>query len=116
MPPIFVFDVNETLLDLSAFDPAFQENFGSASIRTEWFKEVLQLAFVTTITSAYSDFGVIGKAALEIVEKRHHKPLAEERRSQILETIRKLPPHPDVQEGLGRLSNAGIPAAVRTAR
>jgi putative NADPH-quinone reductase len=43
------FDVNETLLDLSALDPLFAQNFGMPAVRKEWFSRVLQLAFVTTI-------------------------------------------------------------------
>ena len=53
-----VFDVNETLLDLSALDPAFESHFGTGDYRKEWFNEVLKLAFVSTIVGNYSDFGV----------------------------------------------------------
>jgi len=37
-----VFDVNETLLDLSALDPRFERVFGDASVRREWFMQMLQ--------------------------------------------------------------------------
>jgi hypothetical protein len=33
MTYVCVFDVNETLLDLSAMDPGFQDLFGDASVR-----------------------------------------------------------------------------------
>ena len=59
-----VFDVNETLLDLTAFDPAFANHFGTGNFRKQWFSEVLRLAFVSTIVGNYSDFGIIGHAAL----------------------------------------------------
>jgi 2-haloacid dehalogenase len=95
-----VFDVNETLLDLSALDPAFESHFGTGDYRKEWFNEVLKLAFVSTIVGHYSDFGVIGQAALEVLEKRHGKPCTEEQRQKTLSTMRKLPPHADVPEGL----------------
>lgn len=62
MPPILVFDVNESLLDLAALDPHFEQNFGNVAVRKEWFSQVLQMAFVTAITGAYSDFSTIGKA------------------------------------------------------
>lgn len=108
MPPIFVFDVNETLLDLSALAPNFQECFGNGTTRIEWFKEILQLTFVTTVTGAYSDFRAIGEAALKIVETRHQHPLREEQRSKILERMRHLPAHSDVAEALKRLRGAGF--------
>jgi 2-haloacid dehalogenase len=98
-----VFDVNETLLDLKALDPVLESHFGSGNFRKEWFNEVLKLAFVSTIVGNYSDFGVIGHAALEVLEKRYSKPCTEEQRKNILSTMRKLPPHTDVPEALETL-------------
>jgi len=103
-----VFDVNETLLDLKALDPTFENHFGPGNFRREWFNEVLKLAFVTTIVGRYSDFGVIGKAALEVLEKRHAKPRTEEQRQELLSGMRKLPPHVDVPEGLETLRKEGF--------
>jgi 2-haloacid dehalogenase len=103
-----VFDVNETLLDLSALDQAFDNHFGPGGFRTEWFNEVLKFAFVTTIVGRYSDFGVIGKAALEVLEKRHGKPSTEWQREDLLSNMRKLPPHADVPEGLETLRKEGL--------
>lgn len=103
-----VFDVNETLLDLSALDPAFGNHFGPGDFRREWFNEVLKLAFVTTIVGGYSDFGVIGQAGLKVLEKRHGKPCTQEQRESILATMRKLPPHADILEGLETLKKKGF--------
>jgi 2-haloacid dehalogenase len=102
-----VFDVNETLLDLKGLDLVFENHFGNRSFRKEWFNEVLKLAFVTTIVGRYSDFGIIGKAALEILEERHSKPCTEERQYTILSMMRKLPLHPDVPGGLEALRKHG---------
>lgn len=103
-----VFDVNETLLDLKALDPAFESHFGSGNLRKEWFNEVLKLAFISTIVANYSDFGVIGHAALEVLEKRYRKPCTEGQRKNILSIMRKLPPHADVPEGLETLKSQGF--------
>lgn len=89
-------------------DSAFESHFGPGSFRKEWFSEVLKLAFVTTIVCNYSDFGVIGKAALEILEKRHDKPCTEDGRNTILSMIRRLPPHTDVPKGLEILKRQGF--------
>ncbi len=109
-----VFDVNETLLDLTAFDPAFANHFGTGNFRKEWFSEVLKLAFVSTIVGNYSDFGVIGHAALEVLEKRYGKPGTEQQRKNILSIMRELPPHPDVPQGLETLRKKGFPLAALT--
>lgn len=102
-----VFDVNETLLDLAALDPHFERNFGSASVRKEWFAQLLQMAFVATITQTYEDFTFLAKAALEVIEERRHTSLSSDARSRIFETVRNLPPHPDVAQGLEKLRKGG---------
>jgi 2-haloacid dehalogenase len=89
-------------------DSAFESHFGPGSFRKEWFNEVLKLAFVTTITGQYSDFGVIGRAALEVLEKRHGKPSTEGQREDLLSNMRKLPPHADVPEGLETVRKEGF--------
>jgi len=103
-----VFDVNETLLDLKALDPAFESHFGTGGYRKEWFNEVLKLAFTSTVVGSYSDFGVIGQAALGILEKRYARPCNEEQRQKILSTMRKLPNHADVPESLEILREHGF--------
>jgi 2-haloacid dehalogenase len=103
-----VFDVNETLLDLRALDPVFESHFGPGNFRKEWFNELLKLAFVSTIVRSYFDFGVIGQAALEVLEKRHAKPCTEEERKSILSTMRRLPHHADVPEGFDILKREGF--------
>jgi len=103
-----VFDVNETLLDLKALDPAFESHFGPGKFRKEWFNELLKLAFASTVVGSYSNFGVIGQAALEVLEKRHGKPCTEEQRKSILAMMRKLPPYTDVPEGLETLKKEGF--------
>lgn len=114
MPRICVFDVNETLLDLSALDPEFQRVFGAAQVRQEWFKQVLQSAMVATITGAYADFGAIGGAALEMIAARHGLTIAEDDRQRILGGVRRLPPHADVRPALERLRAAGLRLATLT--
>jgi 2-haloacid dehalogenase len=114
MPRVCVFDVNETLLDLAGLDPHFQRVFGNAAVRREWFTQLLQSAFVATVTDAYADFGTIGGAALEMVAARHGRALSAADRQSILGGLRQLPPHPDVRASLERLRNAGLRLAALT--
>jgi 2-haloacid dehalogenase len=114
MARVCVFDVNETLLDLGALDPHFEQAFGDAGVRRLWFLQVLQSALVATVTGAYSDFGTIGGAALEMVAEREGVELSEEDRQRILGGMRELPPHPEVAESLDRLRDAGLRLATLT--
>jgi 2-haloacid dehalogenase len=111
---ICVFDVNETLLDLGALDPHFGRIFGDAGVRRAWFGQLLQSALVATVTDAYSDFGAIGGAALEMMAERQGVSLSDEDKLQILGGMRELPPHPEVAGSLSRLRDAGLRLATLT--
>ncbi len=108
MGRVIVFDVIETLLDLSALDEHFQRVFHDAVARQQWFVQMLQSAFVATITHTFADFGSLGRAALDMVAARRHFTLSDEQRQKILGAVRTLPPHPDVKDGLERLRSAGL--------
>ncbi len=114
MPRVCVFDVNETLLDLSALDPHFERVFSNAAVRQEWFGQMIHSALVSTVTGAYSDFGSVGAAALEMTAELHSVKLSDKDRQRILGTVQELPPHPDVREGLERLQDAGLRLATLT--
>ena len=109
-----VFDVNETLLDLRELDAPFEQVFGDAAVRMQWFQQLLQNALVSTVTDAYADFGAIGRAALQMVAARRGRELSEDDTSRILGTIRRLPPHPEVREALERLRAEGFRLATLT--
>jgi 2-haloacid dehalogenase len=114
MARVCVFDVNETLLDLGALDPHFEQVFGDAGTRRAWFLQLLQSALVATVTGTYSDFGTIGGAALEMVAEREGLDLSDEDKQKILGGMRELPPHPEVAESLDRLHEAGLRLATLT--
>ncbi len=114
MARIIVFDVNETLLDLRALDPEFQRVFGDAAVRGQWFAQLLQSALVTIATNAYTDFGTIAGAALDMVATRRGVTLSQDDRARILSGILTLPPHPEVRESLQRLREAGFRLATLT--
>lgn len=114
MARVIVFDVNETLLDLRAFDPWFEATFGGPGVRTQWFGQLLQSALVSTVTDAYADFGAIGRAALDMVAARHGRQLDDAERQALSSTMRNLPAHPEVVPALERLRDAGLRLATLT--
>lgn len=114
MARVIVFDVNETLLELTALDPPFERAFGRPGVRREWFAQLLQSAFISTITDTYTDFGTIGRAALQMTAQRHGIELPAEDRDGILGTMRELPAHPEVPAALQRLRDAGLRLAALT--
>jgi 2-haloacid dehalogenase len=114
MARVCVFDVNETLLDLGALDPHFERIFGDASTRQAWFGQFLALWLTEMVTGEYKDFGTIGGGALEMVAERKGVDLSDEDKQQILGGMQELPPHPEVEENLSRLRDAGIRLAALT--
>jgi 2-haloacid dehalogenase len=111
---VLVFDVNETLLDMSALDPHFQRVFGDATVRVEWFQTMLHSAFLTTIAGPYRPFGEHFRAALAITALRRDLRLSSEDERAILAGVRSLPAHPDVRPALERLRSAGFRLAALT--
>ena len=114
MPRVCVFDVNETLLDLGTLDPHFERLFGDPSARQAWFGQFLTSWLTAMVTGVYQDFGTIGGSALEMVAERQGVDLSDEDKQQILGGMQELPPHPEVEENLGRLREAGIRLAALT--
>lgn len=114
MKKICLFDVNETLLDLSALDSDFEKIFGSAAVRKEWFGQFIQSAFVSVITNSYQPFGIIGSAAFDMIAQRHSVTVTSEEKKALLSKIIQLPAHPEVAENLARLKQNGYILAALT--
>jgi 2-haloacid dehalogenase len=106
-PGVLAFDVNETLLDLSALDAPFAEVFGDPSLRAAWFQQMLQLSFVGGLTGRYVDFTTAQQAALRMIGARAGVEVDDAATDAIVGAMRRLRPHPDVPDALGQLRDAG---------
>jgi 2-haloacid dehalogenase len=105
---VIVCDVNETLLDVGALAPLFEQVFGDRRVLQEWFQTVLLYSEVATLAGPYSSFAKIGGAALDMTASaRGVKPTLIDR-ERILKGMLTLPPHPDVREGLETMRDAGL--------
>ncbi len=114
MSKVILFDVNETLLDLSPLQPHFLQIFGEPAVMPQWFALLLHSSLVTTLTDKYTDFGSLASAALEVVAFQNKVSLADSDRDEILTTMKNLPPHPEVPDSLKRLRAAGLRLATLT--
>lgn len=114
MARVCVFDVNETLLDMGALDPHFERVFGDASARPAWFDRFLQLWLTEMVTGSYQPFGTIAGLALDMLAGEGGVELPDEDRQKIIGGIAELPPHPEVEEGLRALKDAGFRLATLT--
>jgi 2-haloacid dehalogenase len=103
MTRVIAFDVNETLLDLRALDPAFERHLGDAALRGQWFAQMLQLSFVGGLTGEYLDFTTAQQAALRMLAERHGIALAPDQVDAIVGGMSELPAHAEVPAALARL-------------
>jgi 2-haloacid dehalogenase len=106
-PKLLLFDVNETLIDFSSLRTRMNELFQHESAFELWFLLMLQYSLVDNVTNQYHNFSEIAKAALQMNQERLGRKLADEDSKQLLQMVRTLPPHPDVEEGLNMLNKAG---------
>jgi 2-haloacid dehalogenase len=111
---VLVFDVNETLLDLSVLRDPFARAFGDSALLGEWFARLLHGSLVATVTDSYEEFASIGRRALDAVAARHGIELEPTERDAILGMMLRLPAHEDVPDALSRLRSAGFPLATLT--
>lgn len=107
-PRLLIFDVNETLLDLKPMKVAINHALANEHAFDLWFSSLLHYSLVETISGKYQDFGKIGAATLKMTAEKFDKQISESKIKDVLGLIKKLPPHPDVIQGLTLLKNNGI--------
>jgi 2-haloacid dehalogenase len=107
-PRVLVFDVNQTLLDTDALRPHFQRVFRDGSVLDEWFSLLLYYSIVVSVTDSYTDFGTVGKGALEMLATTRGVQLAPADENAILQGVLTLPAFPEVAASLERLRAAGF--------
>lgn len=113
-PEVLVFDVNETLLDVSFLAPDFEDVFGTAGAMGEWFARLLHGSLVANHLDDYRPFGVIGVEALMLVARRRAVELDEETATEIVTRLAMCPVHRDVIPALERVLDAGYRTAALT--
>ena len=114
MTAVIAFDVNETLLDLTALDAPFGDLLGSTALRAQWFAQMLQLAFVGGLTGEYVDFSTAQHAALHMLAERHGRDLTADQATQIVDRMSSLPPHPEVSGALRILRETSLKTVALT--
>jgi 2-haloacid dehalogenase len=83
-------------------------------VRGLWFNQFIQSALVTIVTNAYTPFGQIGMAALDMVAARRGIIVTADDKQHIAQTLSSLPPHAEVANSLQRLKEAGMRLAALT--
>jgi 2-haloacid dehalogenase len=109
-PPVsvIVFDVNETLLDITALEPLFGRVFGDASVLREWFAQLILYSQTMTLSGLYTPFGELAAGTLRMVASIHGLIVADSDIDDLNGRLNTMPPHPDAVPALSRLRDAGF--------
>ena len=113
-PAVILFDLNETLLDMTPVKKKVNSILNSKRGFRIWFGLLLQYSMVDNSTGHYHDFSQIGEATLDMAAAALKTSVKEDDKSEVLELMNTLPLHPDVEEGLQQLSDAGFRLATLT--
>ncbi len=113
-PKLLIFDVNETLLDLTPLKEKVNAVLENKNAFDIWFRMLLHYSLVETATGSYKDFGSIGKATFRMLMSQLGVSLSDSQIEVVLGTIRNLPPHKDVIPGLTKLKESGFSTMVLT--
>ena len=102
-----LFDINETVLDLSSLKPKFKTAFGDEAITATWFSMLLHTSTVCIVTDIKTDFAGLAGTMLDAVAARRGVELSDVMRADILGGFASLAPHSDIIAALSRLRSAG---------
>ena len=109
MSSVIVFDVNETLSDLSPLAARFVAVGAPASAASLWFASVLRDGFALSVAGARPDFADVAREALAA---RLSVTTLDQALGQavdhVLGGLDELPVHPDVARGVQGLAAAGF--------
>jgi 2-haloacid dehalogenase len=109
-PVVAVFDVNETLSDLSGLGPRLEELGASSELLPAWFTATLRDGFAITAAGGLADFAAIGVATLASMLRAEEafRGDAVEAAEHVVAGMAELDLQPDVEPGLRALAKAGV--------
>ncbi len=101
--PLIVFDVNETLLDLTTLEPTFERIFGDHGAMRLWFANFIMYSAALTVAGCYLPFTDIGSAVMKMLADTRGIRIDEADKKELVDKFSTMPPHPEVPAALKRL-------------
>jgi 2-haloacid dehalogenase len=108
-PALLVFDVNETLSDMTPLADRFDDVGAPSHLAELWFAEVLRDGFALTVAGGRESFVTLGAEALRV--RLHGQPLdrsLDDAVHHVMHGFAELAVHSDVPGGVRGLSRLGI--------
>lgn len=106
--PLIVFDVNETLLDLTTMEPIFERIFGDRNAMRLWFANFIMYSAALTVAGCYVPFTDIGAAVMKMLADTAGIKIGDKDKAELTEKFSTMPPYPEVPKALRKLRDAGF--------
>src|SRR5690349_14493683 len=107
-PPVLVFDVNETLLDIESIAPLFGDLFGDERMLREWFAQLVMYSMSITLAGNYVTFPVLAQGVLRMLGDIYQVDVTENDLDRLKTALLTMPAHPDAADGLAALRDKGF--------
>ncbi|CAB61854.1 MULTISPECIES: haloacid dehalogenase type II [Streptomyces] len=108
--PLLVFDVNETLSDMSPLQSRFAEIGAPPHLFHLWFAGVLRDGFALTAAGAFSDFSAVAREGVRALlsSAPEWSGDIEQAAGHVVDGLSHLEVHPDVPDGIRALRERGF--------
>jgi 2-haloacid dehalogenase len=106
--PLVVFDVNETLLDLSTMEPTFERIFQDKAAMRLWFADLILYSAALTVAGSYVPFTDIGSAVMKMLADTRGIKITDADKKELVEKFSTMPPYAEVPGALRKLRHAGF--------
>jgi 2-haloacid dehalogenase len=107
-PSVLIFDVNETLIDFQSMNPLFERVFGDKRVMREWLGHLFMYSMTITLSGLYKDFWALGGGLFQMVGAIHNVDIKPKDVEALKNAMKTMPAHPDCEEGLKLLKDAGF--------
>lgn len=107
-PPVLIFDVNETLIDIDALAPLFEDLLGYPHALRDWFGQLVMYSMTAATSGCYVDFFTLGQAILQMLAEIHGVDVDAAALDRVKQAMLTMPAHPDVADGLTTLRDNGF--------
>ncbi len=104
--PLIVFDVNETLLDLTTMEPTFERIFHDKGAMRFWFANLIMYSAALTVAGCYVPFTDIGSAVMKMLADTRGIKIQDADKKELVEKFSTMPPYPEVPAALRKLRAA----------
>ncbi len=113
-PKLILFDVYETLLDMTEVEKKVNHLMDNRKGYALWFELFMQYCFVDNCTARFHNFAAIAKATMQMAASTLGEKIDDQQIHTVMELLKHLPVHEGVQQGLSVLHNHNFRIAALT--